>query len=723
MKILFKAINDSFPTLEIEIEESDSLLSINQKIKEALGYEVLLLPLLLEGKNCRTLKEYNQIIQKINPKFHFNIIDKRTLSPWENDILSSVAILGKDHSVPPFDFNRTINLFTHLPREIVESFIVRFGDIADMFGLTVRDTLSKQLGRRTLQIHPYPWIKAGASAIIVYKDIFDTVYTALVYNKRTDRRPEADPQRLAGIPSEWKVSEGYLNPKPCKSYSPLEASGINDDAEERLLTGMGMEQAYANASSATFNHVGELMNECVQREVREEIHLSCLPSHVHLAYQLEHPKRPMLTNIYLLDLGIHLSPPELLIDGIEIGEAVWAKLSAFRFEKQENQFRVLFDYYDEEGNTYPVEVSPTYALIIGYGILKYRELEIQNTSPLFGGRENVEAKIKRILVLPMLNSEEKSLEDVMGMTIPEKLLANCVIPGNHLEKTKNLCALAALGHHAAAYHKKILLLAKLFQNTPENEFLQAQQLLRIVDQGLFIAENLLRNKCRFFSRRVNCSASLGQYENIIFDVGNVLLLCDHVYVISKAFGNTDQLSYYKKEVFSSYEWVVEWDQGKITMEELVVKLSQRLNLHPKALRRVITITIDSLVPMEESMDLLYRLDQLGVNLFALTNMAKEAYEVITAKYKFWSKFKHVTVSSKIGLVKPQKEIFEYLIKKNCLNPKRSVFIDDNKDNLPPAQELKISTVHFQNAKQCANELAMISGLGRLPIPFASCKMK
>ncbi|HVT63128.1 MAG TPA: NUDIX domain-containing protein, partial [Legionellaceae bacterium] len=178
---------------------------------------------------------------------------------------------------------------------------------------------------------------------------------------------------------------------------------MTDDAEELILSGLHPEQAYTQSPEQIFS-MGESMINGVLREVEEEVGLAYPASHAQLVHQLDHYQCPMITNIYLIKAGTNIDPPLFKVDGNEIAEAMWAKLQAFRFEfKENNTIHVIVDYYDAAGEIHPVEVTMMYALLLGRAIQAFRDGQLQQISPLFANRTNVEAKINRILASPTLN--------------------------------------------------------------------------------------------------------------------------------------------------------------------------------------------------------------------------------------------------------------------------------------------------------------------------------
>lgn len=62
---------------------------------------------------------------------------------------------------------------------------------------------------------------------------------------------------------------------------------------------------------------------------------------------------------------------------------------------------------------------------------------------------------------------------------------------------------------------------------------------------------------------------------------------------------------------------------------------------------------------------------------------------------FYRCFENVYFSFELGIRKPEEEIFNYIIKKHELSPKRTLFIDDKKENTDAASRLGLQVWNLQ----------------------------
>jgi len=72
--------------------------------------------------------------------------------------------------------------------------------------------------------------------------------------------------------------------------------------------------------------------------------------------------------------------------------------------------------------------------------------------------------------------------------------------------------------------------------------------------------------------------------------------------------------------------------------------------------------------------------------------------------KLTAKFYTVVISAECGYEKPQKEFYQYLIKKLNEKPEHILFIDDRIENINAAKKEGLKTLHFQNKNKLSDEI-------------------
>ena len=72
-------------------------------------------------------------------------------------------------------------------------------------------------------------------------------------------------------------------------------------------------------------------------------------------------------------------------------------------------------------------------------------------------------------------------------------------------------------------------------------------------------------------------------------------------------------------------------------------------------------------------------------------------------------FSHVIESSKVGIRKPDPEIYKMACTALDVTPERAVFLDDLGVNLKPARALGMATIKVSGAEQAISELETLLG--------------
>jgi putative hydrolase of the HAD superfamily len=122
---------------------------------------------------------------------------------------------------------------------------------------------------------------------------------------------------------------------------------------------------------------------------------------------------------------------------------------------------------------------------------------------------------------------------------------------------------------------------------------------------------------------------------------------------------------------------------------------------------MITSIPSSLLPIPETVKLIYSLKEKGHKLFILSNIPFISIEYVEKEYPFFSLFEGVIVSCRVNMIKPEPEIYKHLLCKYSLQIENTIFIDDSDKNISVASSLGIRTIKFHNPSQCEYELKNI----------------
>jgi len=197
---------------------------------------------------------------------------------------------------------------------------------------------------------------------------------------------------------------------------------------------------------------------------------------------------------------------------------------------------------------------------------------------------------------------------------------------------------------------------------------------------------------------------MNDINTIVFDLGGVLIDWNPDYVYRDIIPDEKERKWFYENICTS-DWNEEQDAGRALQEgtELLVK---KFPEHEVNIRSYYGRWEDMLGgPIHETVEILrflkFRTDK---KLYALTNWSHETFPVALEKYDFLHWFDGRLVSGEEKTRKPFADIYEKLIRRFDIDPKRSIYVDDNKRNLVPAKKLGFTTIHFSSPQQFKKDL-------------------
>ena len=196
--------------------------------------------------------------------------------------------------------------------------------------------------------------------------------------------------------------------------------------------------------------------------------------------------------------------------------------------------------------------------------------------------------------------------------------------------------------------------------------------------------------------------------NIVFDLGGVVFQWQPEAIIKSVFEDSDTQDLVRKGVFEHADWV-ELDRGTIALEQAIDRGAARTGLPCKDIERLLNAVPHFLTPIEATIELIRDLSDTRNSLFVLSNMHLASIEYLEKHHNFWDAFDGVVISSRIQMVKPEPQIYEYLLKSYQLEAAETIFIDDMPENLLAASSKGIKTIRFVDTAQCARDLEIRVG--------------
>ncbi|MBB3989172.1 HAD family hydrolase [Croceicoccus naphthovorans] len=192
-------------------------------------------------------------------------------------------------------------------------------------------------------------------------------------------------------------------------------------------------------------------------------------------------------------------------------------------------------------------------------------------------------------------------------------------------------------------------------------------------------------------------------ETVVFDVGRVLFRWDLRYLYGKLIDDPDELEWFVSTVVTE-AWHFEHDAGRDLAEMIAEKKLQYPN-HAHLIDAYATRFVESIPgPVPGSLELVERLDDAGVPLFAITNFADSFWAEFRSGQPIFDRFRDIVVSGTEKLAKPDPAIFDLAAERFGIDPATALFIDDNPANIAAARGLGWQVYHFHDAAALKRDL-------------------
>ena len=184
-------------------------------------------------------------------------------------------------------------------------------------------------------------------------------------------------------------------------------------------------------------------------------------------------------------------------------------------------------------------------------------------------------------------------------------------------------------------------------------------------------------------------------RNIIFDMGNVLILFDRKLFLDRLDVSEADKKLLLREVFASVDWA-HMDRGTKTEATALESMRQRLpeQLHAAAEEMVFRWD-EPLIPIAGMYELVEELKAKGYGIYLLSNASvrQHAYWPRIPESRF---FDGTLISADEHVVKPQPEIYRLCMERFGLKAEECFFIDDMAHNIEGALYCGLSGAVFHN---------------------------
>ncbi len=182
---------------------------------------------------------------------------------------------------------------------------------------------------------------------------------------------------------------------------------------------------------------------------------------------------------------------------------------------------------------------------------------------------------------------------------------------------------------------------------------------------------------------------------VIFDIGNVLIRFSSFNFIEERYGEEMGLRI-AKAMYGEGRWV-ELDRGIMTDEEV---LQTFFDADPGIPKEYIKWCFDNVSrtvqPCGYAIPWLREIKRMGKKIYYLSNYSKKIMYGKPEVLNFLPLMDGGIFSCDVKLIKPDRAIFELLLKEYGLSPEECLFLDDTPENCRAALSLNINPVLFED---------------------------
>jgi 2-haloacid dehalogenase len=196
---------------------------------------------------------------------------------------------------------------------------------------------------------------------------------------------------------------------------------------------------------------------------------------------------------------------------------------------------------------------------------------------------------------------------------------------------------------------------------------------------------------------------MNQIRHIVFDIGRVLIHYDPDLPFSRLIPDATERRWFFANVCTS-DWNIEQDRGRSWQEAESLLIAEH-PAHEENIRNFRRHWHEMVShAYDDSVSIMQALIDAGHDVTLLTNFAADTFAEARKRFAFHNSPRGVTVSGEIGLIKPDRAIYDHHADAFRLDPSATLFIDDSQKNVDGAKAAGWQALLFQNAKTLEADL-------------------
>ncbi|KAA0964780.1 HAD family phosphatase [Streptococcus cristatus] len=182
-------------------------------------------------------------------------------------------------------------------------------------------------------------------------------------------------------------------------------------------------------------------------------------------------------------------------------------------------------------------------------------------------------------------------------------------------------------------------------------------------------------------------------KNLVFDLGNVLIEWNSEKILTSFEPEKERRQLLRQVIFESGVWH-QTDKGELSLKEACDEgLAQLDDSYHSAVQNIFYNWYEVVEVYSGLQEQIRLWAEQGYRIYILSTTCEIFYRIEKAGLlPIYPLLSGYILSSEVGVVKPELEIYQKLLKKYGIEPTESVFIDDIQANLDMAAELGFETI-------------------------------
>ena len=202
-------------------------------------------------------------------------------------------------------------------------------------------------------------------------------------------------------------------------------------------------------------------------------------------------------------------------------------------------------------------------------------------------------------------------------------------------------------------------------------------------------------------------------RTVVFDIGGVVVRWQPLTLLREALPgharDDASAAAMAAAVFQGLVPGADWalfDRGHIEPDALAARISARTGYPAADLLTLMAAIPAHITPMPASVALLECVRGAGHRLALLSNMPRPYADHLEARHACFGWFEARVFSGRVGLMKPERAMFDLARDALALDLERALFIDDHPANVEAARAQGWRALLFESAAQCEADLRL-----------------